>query len=205
MNEDANLPLSPPQLGLWQAAALEPTNCIDNVAEWVEIYGTVDPALIQEAVRIVALELDACKTRFIQCADGPRQIVDRAADFSISFFDLSADQNPSVVAKEWVRSALARPVDLFRDALFKFALFKTAPDRFVWYHRYHHIVMDRFGAARVAVRVAQVYTAFYGKLEYGANPFKSFKVFLEHEESYRASKQFTRDRQYWLQRLAERP
>ena len=205
MNEDANLPLSPPQLGLWQAAALEPTNCIDNVAEWVEIHGAVDPALVQEAVRIVSLEIDACKTRFVQSADGPRQIVDRAADFSISFFDLSADQNPSLVAKEWVRRDLAQPVDLFGDALFKFALFKTAPDRFVWYHRYHHIVMDRFGAARVAARVAQVYTALYGKLEYRANPFKSLKAFLEHEENYRASKQFTRDRQYWLQRLDERP
>ena len=54
----------------------------------------------------------------------------------------------SLAAKKRIaESAGTFPVD---GPLFTYALFKAAPDRFFWYSRYHHVVMDGFGFALVA-------------------------------------------------------
>jgi Condensation domain len=51
---------------------------------------------------------------------------------------------------------LQRPTDLLRGPLFAFALFKTEADRFLWYARYHHIVIDGLSRSLIARRVADV-------------------------------------------------
>jgi nonribosomal peptide synthetase DhbF len=103
-----------------------------------------------------------------------------------------------------MKADLAKPVNLLNSPLFCFALFKTAPDRFFWYQRAPHIVMDGFGGALFARRVADVYTSLVNKLPCSANPFGSWRLLVEEAASYRASERFTRDRQYWLESLADR-
>ncbi len=57
-----------------------------------------------------------------------------------------------------MRTDLARPIELTSGPLFGFALFKASADRFFWYARYHHIVMDGFSMWLVARRLAGIYT-----------------------------------------------
>jgi nonribosomal peptide synthetase DhbF len=104
-----------------------------------------------------------------------------------------------------MKTDLAQPVDLLSGPLWKFALFKAAADRFFWYQRSHHIIMDGFGASLFARRVADVYTALANRLPCPDNPFGSLTFLLEDDAAYRASEHFARDRRYWLERLADRP
>ena len=100
---------------------------------------------------------------------------------------------------------LARPVAPVDGPLFGFALFKLSADRFAWYARYHHLIMDGMGMALVARRVAELYT----KLSVGPAPpvdaFGTLAGLLEEEAAYRGSDRFAADRHYWLGRLADRP
>ena len=89
----------------------------------------------------------------------PGQIIGPAPDWSMSLVDVSDAPDPQAAAERWMRADLAEPVDLTRGPLFAYALLKAAADRFFWYSRYHHIVMDGFGFALVARRVADVYSA----------------------------------------------
>src|SRR5262249_15971854 len=85
------------------------------------------------------------------------------------------------------------------------ALLKGADDRFYWYGRYHHIVMDAFGMWLVARRVANVYTQLtIGRTTHDGS-FDSLPVLLEEDAVYRASEQFAQDRRYWIDYLADRP
>src|SRR5262249_41719945 len=87
-----------------------------------------------------------------------------------------------------------------------FALFKAAGDRFFWYARYHHIVMDGYGMYLMARRLAEVYTELrIGHAPSDVGPFCSLAVLLEEDVAYRASEQFKWDRQYWSNCLADRP
>src|SRR5262249_30269862 len=77
--------------------------------------------------------------------------------------------------------------------------------RFFWYARYHHIVMDGYCLALIARRMAEVYTALAAGLTADAAPFSSLARLLEEDASYRASKWFEQDRQYWIASLAHLP
>ena len=196
-DREMRLPLSAAQLGVWFAHKIDPANPIYNIAQSREIHGPIDPSLFNAAVTQALIDTEAYRVRFIEEIDGPRQVIDPPSEFSISLLDVSAELDPQAAAEAWMKADLAEPVDLLHGPLFCFALFKTAPDRFFWYQRAPHIVMDGFGGALFDRRVADVYTSLV--MPCSANPFGSLSLLVEEDASYRASERFTRDRQYWLE------
>ncbi len=74
---------------------------------------------------------------------------------------------------------------------------KSSSERYFWYARYHHIVMDAFGMCLVARRVAEVYTELADGRAASDGLFGPFAALLEEDAAYRASAQFARDQQYW--------
>ncbi len=51
------------------------------------------------------------------------------------------------------------PVDLKKDTLFTEALIQVENNRFFWYQRIHHIVMDGYGFSLLSQKVANEYTS----------------------------------------------
>src|SRR5215510_12544205 len=119
--------------------------------------------------------------------------------------DVSAEPDARAAAESWMQADLAQPIEPTRGPLFGFALFKAEDDRFYWYARYHHIVMDAFGMWLVARRVANVYTQLTIGRPTHDGSFDSLPVLLEEDAVYRASEQFAQDRRYWIDYLADRP
>ena len=153
------LPLSAAQLGIWFAQELAPSKVDFNSAEYVEIFGAVDPAIFETALRCVVAEADVLNVRFVNHTDGPRQVIGDLPDWSLSFIDVSAESDPSAAARAWMDADRARPIDLLHGPLFAYALVKVAADRFYWYARYHHILLDALGRSLIASRLADVYSA----------------------------------------------
>ena len=202
---EMRLPLSAAQLGVWFAQKFDSANPIYNIGQSIEIHGPVDPSLFNAAVTQAVIDTEAFQVRFLEESDGPRQVIGLPSEISVPLVDVSAELDPQAAAEAWMKADLANPVDLLRGPLFRFALFKAAPARFFWYQRGHHIVMDGFGGALFERRAADIYTALVNKLPCSENPFGSLAVLLEEDASYRASERFARDRQYWLEHLADRP
>ena len=202
---EMRLPLSAAQLGLWFAQKIDPANPMYNIGQSIEIHGPVDPSLFNAAVTRALIDTEALQVRFIEEIDGPRQVIDPPSEISIPLVDVSAELDPHAAAEAWMKADLAKPVDLLRGPLFRFALFKAAPARFFWYQRYHHVLIDGFGVVLFKRRVADIYTMLVNKLPCSENPFGSLAVLLEEDSFYRASERFARDRRYWLDYLADRP
>ncbi|MDB5406692.1 MAG: dimodular nonribosomal peptide synthase [Rhodospirillales bacterium] len=199
------IPLSAAQRGLWFAQKLGSSDSIFNLAEAIEIHGPIDPALFEESLRQAAAEADTVRVRFVEDINGPRQTVAPGFAGLLPVIDVSAEADPRVVAERWMMEELTRPVDLLAGPLWTSALFKAAPDRFFWYHRSHHIVMDGFAGGLFARRVASIYTARAEGRPIGESPFGSLSVLLGEEAAYRSSQRFARDRQFWMERFADRP
>ena len=199
------LPLSDAQLGIWFAQTLDASNPTYNLGEYLEIRGPIDAALFEAALRHVVNEAEALRVRFVSGADGPRQIIGSAPDWAMSFIDVSAAASPQAAAERWMKADLAKPIDVTHGPLFGYALFKAAPDRFLWYSRYHHIVADGVGLALVARRVAEVYTALVAGPTVDSSAFGSLVALLEDDAAYRSSERFEQDRQYWTDCLADLP
>jgi hypothetical protein len=197
--------LSDAQLGIWFAQKLHPSSAAYNIGEYIQIHGAIDRVLFETALRQVVMEAETLSVRFVEQGDDVKQFVGMAPAWAMTFIDVTHEVDPSAAAEVWMNADMARPVNPVSDSLFMYALFKLAPDRFFWYARYHHLIVDGASMAMVAQRVAHVYTALASDQRPDNCAFGSLAVLVEDDAAYRASEQFNRDRNYWLERLADRP
>src|SRR6516225_1071998 len=197
--------LSTAQLGIWFAQQLNPSSPAYNIGEYLEIHGPVDAVLFERAIRQVVAETEALRVQIMEHAGDPRQVIGPPPSWSMPIIDVSAEPDARAAAESWMQADLARPIDPTRGPLFGYALFKASDNRFFWYARYHHVVMDAFGMWLIARRVANVYTQLTNGRSTRDGSFGSLAVLLEEDAVYRASEQFARDRRYWIDYLANRP
>ncbi|GHH36564.1 amino acid adenylation domain-containing protein [Streptomyces umbrinus] len=194
------------QLGLWHAQQLNPDNPIYNMGEYIEIRGKVDTSLFEAAVRRVVLEVDGFGLRFEGGADEvPRQYFGLRSDWLFHVIDVSGEEDPRSSAESWMRADMRRPADLQVGELFTQAIFKVDEDLFFWYQRIHHIIADGLAGPRIASRVAAVYTALLAGEPLADSAPPSSSVLMDADADYRASAEFELDRQYWTERLSDRP
>lgn len=157
------------------------------------------------AVRKVVMEAESLHVHFEEDAKGPWQVIDDSPEFHMHIIDVSTEENPQKAAEAWMQVDLSTPVNLKKDKLYTEALFKVASNRFFWYQRIHHIVMDGYGFSLLAQRVARVYTAFMNNQSYDERSFGSLYTILEEDAAYRASEQFEKDHSFWLERFQDQP
>jgi amino acid adenylation domain-containing protein len=131
--------------------------------------------------------------------------VQRRADLDSSFevLDLSAEPDPDTAAEAWMRADRLRPTDPRVGGLYHDALIKTAEDRWLWYNRSHHLLVDGWADMLFGRRLAALYTELAGGA--GAQPVfeGDLETLIADEQEYRASAQYERDRDYWLRRFAD--
>ncbi|MCY7952295.1 non-ribosomal peptide synthetase DhbF [Bacillus inaquosorum] len=203
--KDLQYSLTGAQTGIWFAQQLDPDNPIYNTAEYIEINGPINIALFEEALRHVIKEAESLHVRFGENMDGPWQMINPSPDVQLHVIDVSSEPNPEKTALDWMKADLAKPVDLGYDPLFNEALFIAGPDRFFWYQRIHHIAIDGFGFSLIAQRVASTYAALVKGQSAKDRSFGSLQAILEEDTDYRASEQYEKDRQFWLDRFADGP
>ncbi|MBC6973014.1 amino acid adenylation domain-containing protein [Bacillus sp. Xin] len=197
--------LSGAQTGMWFAQQLDPENPIYNTGEYIEIHGSVDVKTFELAVRKVVMEAESLHVHFEEDEKGPWQVIDASPAFHMHIIDVSKEENPQKAAETWMKVDLSTPVNLKKDKLYTEALFKVDSNRYFWYQRIHHIVMDGYGFSLLAERVAKVYTAFMNNQSYDERTFGSLHSILEEDATYQASEQFEKDRSFWLGRFQDQP
>ncbi|WP_399881382.1 amino acid adenylation domain-containing protein [Streptomyces sp. BBFR51] len=196
------LPLTAAQSGMWFAQALDPLSPAQNTAECLEIDGPLDPELFADALRRVAAEAEALRVvRVEDTPEGPRQYVADGVELPLTVHETGdADQ-----AEAWMRADLAEPFDLRYGPLFRHALFRVGPDRWLWYQRIHHLVMDGYGYSLLVRRTAEVYSALAQGVAPAPRAFGALADLVEDDTAYRASPAFEADRAHWAEAFADRP
>ncbi|MEV6982707.1 amino acid adenylation domain-containing protein [Sphaerisporangium sp. NPDC051017] len=197
-------PLSAAQYGIWTGQQIDPQSPAYNTAEYVDIRGDVDMEVLAAAIRRVVDETEALNVRFGEDDGTPRQIADRP-EWSVHVADLRGAPDPLAAAETWMAEDIARPVDLGADVLFGHAVFRLEDRRYLWYHRVHHILLDGYGLALVARRVADVYTALAGGREPAPHSFGTLRSVIDEDLAYAASESHTRDRDFWVAYNEDRP
>jgi amino acid adenylation domain-containing protein len=201
----SDLPLTAAQLGVWYALKAGIPMPAYNIGEYGRIFGAIDPDLFERAVRHVVGESEALCVRFIDGDDTPMQQIVAEPDWQMVHQDVSLEPDPVAVAESWMREDLAKPLDQCRGPFFNFALFKTAPEQFLWYGRFHHLVMDAIGGSFIVRRIADVYAALAAGAPVDLKTIGSLTDLIKEDAAYRASAHFRSDRQFWLDLMADCP
>ena len=197
--------LMPRQLGIWHAQQLRLDDPGYNVGEYLEIHGDLDVGLFEEALRRTVSEAEALYLRFREDDGALRQYVDKSLAWPLYIIDVTSSTDPRTAAEDWMWADMRRAADLEEGPLFTQAVFKVSRTRLFWYYRSHRIAVDTFSGRMIAGRLARIYTSLLdGNLPKGG-PLKPLSALIDAESSYRASADFVRDREFWLNTLTELP
>ncbi|MCG1019617.1 MULTISPECIES: non-ribosomal peptide synthetase [Burkholderiaceae] len=196
--------LTTAQTEIWLAQQLHPDSPVYNIAQYTVIEGTIDAAAFEAALRQVIDEADTLRLQFVDSDDGLRQRIGTPA-WSMPVLDLTAQADPHAAAQAWMQADYQQPVNLTQGPLFGYALLKVAPAQWIWYQRYHHIMMDGYGQYLINQRVAHVYSALCAGVAPEPCTFGSVLELLESDAQYQASDQRVQDEAYWLKHCAHWP
>ncbi|MCF2134316.1 condensation domain-containing protein, partial [Mycetohabitans sp. B3] len=197
-------PLSSAQTEIWLAQQLHPDSPVYNIAQYTVIEGVIEPAVFEAALRQVIDEADTLRLQFVDSDDGLRQRIGAPA-WSMPVLDFTAQADPQAAAQAWMQADYQQPVNLMQGPLFCYALLKVAPVQWMWYQRYHHIMMDGYGQYLIAQRVAHVYSALCAGTAPAACDLGSVRQLVESDAQYQASAQRAQDEAYWLKHCAHWP
>jgi len=202
---DSCRPLLRAQQGVWVAQQIDPTNPRYNCGGYLEIHGFLDVSLFKQAVRMAVDGNEALRVGFIEDSEGLWQVIEELPEWSLDIIDISREQDPQQFAEVWMKADLAKPVNLAKAPLFHQVLFKVANERFFFYLRYHHIVMDGFGQTLYWQNVAEIYSNLVDSCNSNDTTSDYLKILLEEDSQYRGSSQFERDQNFWRQKFADQP
>ncbi|WP_221931060.1 condensation domain-containing protein [Telmatospirillum sp. J64-1] len=81
-------------------------------------------------------------------------------------------------------------------------LIRVGAERYLWYIRGHHIILDGYAMMLLEQRCARLYMHFLGRGDAGP-PFHPFASYLAEEKRYCTSPRFATDRLYWKNYLEQ--
>ncbi|MCA2205841.1 non-ribosomal peptide synthase/polyketide synthase [Nocardia rosealba] len=199
----APFPLTPAQLGVWYAQLLDPDVPI-TIAQYVDITGELDPDVLQAVTAEAAHTYGSPLVRIGERDGVPYQVVDHSLPIEneLPLIDLRHHDDPVAAAKEWMRAEFGAPLDLLTDRLVAGAVLRVGAERWFWYLRGHHIVLDGYGAFTLSQRIAELYTARVLDFEPSRVVPGDLAELVEGEQRYRESTRFAADREHWAERIA---
>ncbi|WP_063056192.1 amino acid adenylation domain-containing protein [Nocardia salmonicida] len=211
MNDGLELPLTGPQLGIWNAQRFDPESGRYLVGEVLEITGDapIDVDSLSEAIRRTVTEAENMRLRFTETADGPRQFVSDAEAVLRPTVDLRAAAEPMALAYEAVALERAQAAQRCRGMvdrqLYNYTLIRIS-DCVVWcVQLYHHLIVDGYSAALLSRRVAAHYTSLRRGTPSPKQTFGTIAELVAEEQAYRAGPEFEADRAYWRDQLTPWP
>ncbi|KAF0210202.1 MAG: dhbF [Methylocystaceae bacterium] len=203
---ELELPLIAAQPGIWMGDQVSPTRNAFIVAQYVELNGDVDLESLRLAIRIGLSEADTVHARFIESEGRLSQIIPQRINAGEppvpDVIDVREEPDPAAAALAFMRADLAADLPLDGDALlYRHALIRLGEtsngERWFWYQRYHHLMVDGFSFTAIARRIADIYTALRRGKPLGESPFTSFAEVVEEYQSYEGSKAQEADRLFW--------
>ncbi|MGS1054645.1 non-ribosomal peptide synthase/polyketide synthase [Burkholderia glumae] len=199
--------LTSSQREIWFDQAVHGEAPVYNIGGYVKIAGRVDPARMEQAIKLLIARHDALRIVLspVQDEDGvPLQLIEREMPFVLPYADLSALDDPHAVARLRVDRQLETPFVLAGGRLFRFELLRLGEADFQLVLVQHHLIVDGWAIGLMLDSLG----AIYGELEAGLTPARSapsYVKFIEQDRQYRESPKFEQHRAYWLDKFSDVP
>lgn len=193
------LPLVAAQPGIWMAERLSTLPGAWSVAHYVELRGALDTALLGKAIVAGLQQADTLSLRFEEQEGEVWQWVAAERTFAEPpIIDLRTTPDPHRAATERMQADLAQ--DLRVDGgnpLVCHQLLRVGDERWYWYQRYHHLLVDGFSFPAITRQIAAIYRAWQRGEATPESPFTSFAEVVDEYQRYAGSEAWQRDKAFW--------
>lgn len=196
-------PLTHAQRRIWHVEQSHPGTSMWNNAGTLKIHGKLDFDVLDRAVQLYLKANESLRLR-IRLIDGePVQYVAPYRFTRIDRLDFSKTGTKGLY--EWDTRQTQAPLSLIESPLYYFALAKTASDEGYLYAKMHHIISDGVSFVLLANEIMENYDRLLSGLEPTCSQATSYLAYVEEEQRYLASKRYTYDEAYWLERFSNLP
>lgn len=203
----AHLPLVAAQPGIWMAEQLSTLPNAWSVAHYVELKGEINAPLLAKAIVEGMMQADTLRTRFSEDNGEVWQWIDESMTLAEpKRVDLRDSADPHAAAVALMEADLAQNlrVDSGQPLAFQL-LIQVEDNRWYWYQRYHHLVVDGFSFPAITRQIAAIYAAWAKGEPTPASPFTPFAEVVEEYQRYRDSEAYQRDGTFWAEQRKQLP
>jgi len=200
-------PLVAAQPGIWMAEQLSNLPNAWSVAHYVELTGPVDAPLLAKAVAAGMMQADTLRMRFTEDNGEIAQWVDESIILpEPQIIDLRTNPDPHAAALAQMQADLNQNlrVDSGQPLAFHL-LIQVADNRWYWYQRYHHLVVDGFSFPAITRQIVAIYRAWSNGEATPESPFTPFAEVVVEYQRYRDSEAYTRDGAFWAEQRKQLP
>src|SRR5579862_152023 len=158
---ERELPISPGEHRLWFLQQLEPESIAYNEVWAVHIRGSLNPALLQQAVNHIITRHELCRTNYVVQGERVIRRIRPGSNIEFPWFDLQIlpkDQQDCAWRKR-LSEVAACPFQLASDALLRAALFILGEHEHVIGLVAHHIICDGWSLGIFVNELAATYKA----------------------------------------------
>ncbi|WP_061872385.1 non-ribosomal peptide synthetase [Serratia marcescens] len=176
-----------------------------NIWGYGLVDGPLDVKLLRQAIDAIVEETPALQAHFVEKDGELYQYRAPRTHEPLFTLDLSKEPDPLQAARHWMVADAALPRRATGEEPFSFHVITLAPQRYVLYRRFHHMITDGRSAEEVMRRIAAYYNALAsgGVIPEFANC--NFSLLYENDIKYRDSSRFSSDQAFWREYTAAAP
>lgn len=154
----SRLPLVAAQPGIWMAEQLSALPNAWSVAHYTELKGDIDAPLLAKAIAEGMMQADTLRMRFAEDNGEVWQWVDETVMLPEPSI-VRVDSHDAAVALMEADLNQNLRVDSGQPLAFHL-LIQVGEERWYWYQRYHHLVVDGFSFPAITRQIAAIYAAW---------------------------------------------
>lgn len=207
--EQHAVPLSYGQEQLWFLDELSPGETTYNILLAWRLFGSsLDPRILSHCLDLV-IARHASLRMVVEVDDGtPYQVVTASAGAALTTVDLGA--LPAADREKALAQALAdltqTPYDLRSGPLYRFLLYRLAPDEHVLCMGFHHLITDGWSSAVLNAEISAAYRALADGQELSLDPMTTdYAAYSIDQRERLQGAALEEELSFWQQRLAGMP
>ncbi|MBN5270180.1 amino acid adenylation domain-containing protein [Serratia ureilytica] len=176
-----------------------------NIWGYGQVDGPLNVKLLRQAIDAIVEETPALQAHFVEKDGELYQYRAPRTHEPLFTLDLSKEPDPLQAAIRWMVADSALPRRATGEEPFSFYVITLAPQRYILYRRFHHMITDGRSAEEVMRRIAAYYNALAsgGVIPEFANC--NFSLLYENDIKYRDSSRFSSDQAFWRGYTAAAP
>ncbi|MGS4239242.1 amino acid adenylation domain-containing protein [Serratia marcescens] len=176
-----------------------------NIWGYGLVDGPLDVKLLRQAIDAIVEETPALQAHFVEKDGELYQYRAPRTHEPLFTLDLSKEPDPLQAARRWMVADAALPRRATGEEPFSFHVITLAPQRYVLYRRFHHMITDGRSAEEVMRRIAAYYNALASGSVIPEFANCNFSLLYENDIKYRDSSRFSSDQAFWREYTAAAP
>jgi amino acid adenylation domain-containing protein len=203
VSREQPLALSFPQQRLWFIDQLETGSALYNINKALRLRGRLDAARLDRAVQSVAARHEILRTKFIDDAGYPVQLIAPATVIPFRIEDLSSAEQAGQL-DQLIKIETEKSFDLSRGPLLRVTLFRLAEDEHVLLVSIHHIIGDAWALKIFFQELAKFYESEDNEVDLPALPIQ-YADFAEWQRKNTEGTTLDEQLSYWKTQLQGAP